>query len=79
MINSKRNKKDGYTMFGLDNSLNFSGQLNNDFIINFKKDMEEIGNVETETGRVFEIKFNKEKKEYTLYFINPFLYLYYKI
>jgi hypothetical protein len=79
MINSKRNKKDGYTMFGLNNSLDISGQLNNDFIINFKKDMEDIGNVETETGRVFEIKFNKEKKEYTLYFINPYLYLYYKI
>ena len=53
MINSKRNKKDGYTMFGLNNSLDISRQLNNDFIINFKKDMEEIGNVETETGRVF--------------------------
>ena len=79
MLNSKRNKKDGYTVFGLKNSVDISGQLNNDFIINFKKDVEEIGNVETETGKVFEIKFNKDKKEYTLYFINPYLYLYYKI
>lgn len=79
MINSKRNKKDGYTVFGLKNSVDISGKLNNDFIINFKRDVDEIGNVETETGKVFEIKFNKDKKEYTLYFINPYLYLYYKI
>ena len=42
MSNSKRNKnknkKDGYTMFGLKNSMDISGQLNNDFIINFEKD-----------------------------------------
>lgn len=79
MLNSKRNKKDGYTVFGLNNSVDISGKLNSDFIINFKRDIDEIGNVETETGKVFEIKFNKERKEYTLYFINPYLYLYYKI
>jgi hypothetical protein len=79
MVNSKRNKKDGYTVFGLKNSVDISGQLNNDFIINFKRDIEEIGNVDTESGKVFEIKFNKERKEYTLYFVNPFLYIYYKI
>ena len=79
MVNSKRNKKDGYAVFGLNNSVDISGKLNNDFIINFKKDKDEIGNIETETGKVFEIKFNKDKKEYTLYFLNPFLYLYYKI
>ncbi len=79
MINSKRNKKDGYTAFGLNNSVDINGKLNNDFIINFKRDKEEIGNVETESGKVFEIKFNKERKEYTLYFVNPYLYIYYKI
>ena len=79
MVHSKRNKKDGYTVFGLKNSVDISGQLNNDFIINFKKDFDEVGNIDTETGKVFEIKFNKERKEYTLYFINPYLYLYYKI
>ena len=45
MVNSKRNKKDGYTVFGLKNSIDISGQLNNDFIINFKRDIDEIGNV----------------------------------
>ena len=75
MINSKRNKKDGYTAFGLNNSVDINGKLNNDFIINFKRDKEEIGNVETESGKVFEIKFNKERKEYTLYFVNPYLYI----
>ncbi len=79
MRNSKRNKKDGYTVFGLRNTVDISGQLNNDFIINFKREIDEIGNVETETGKVFEIIFHKESKEYTLYFINPYLYLYYKI
>ena len=79
MIGSKRNKKDGFTVFGLKNSVDHSGQLNNDFIINFNKSYDEIGNIETETGKVFEIIFNKSKKEYTLYFINPFLYLFYKI
>jgi len=79
MIGSKRKKKDGFTVFGLKNTVDHSGQLNNDFIINFNKSFDEIGNIETETGKVFEIIFNKSKKEYTLYFINPFLYLFYKI
>jgi len=79
MIGSKRKKKDGFTVFGLKNSVDHSGQLNNDFIINFNKSYDEIGNIETESGKVFEIIFNKSKKEYTLYFINPFLYLFYKI
>ena len=76
MVSSKRNKKDGYTVFGLNNSVDISGQLNSDFVINFKKDTDEIGKIETKSGKVFEIKFNKERKEYTLYFINPYLYLY---
>ena len=79
MIGSKRKKKDGFTVFGLKNSVDHSGHLNNDFIINFNKSFDEIGNFETESGKVFEIIFNKKKKEYTLYFINPFLYLFYKI
>jgi len=79
MIGSKRKKKDGFTVFGLKNTVDHSGQLNNDFIINFNKSFDEIGNIETETGKVFEIIFNKSKKEYTLYFINSFLYLFYKI
>ena len=79
MIGSKRKKKDGFTVFGLKNTVDHSGHLNNDFIINFNKSYDEIGNVETESGKVFEIVFNKKKKEYTLYFINPFLYLFYKI
>ena len=79
MVGSKRKKKDGFTVFGLKNSVDHSGHLNNDFIINFNKSFDEIGNFETESGKVFEIIFNKKKKEYTLYFINPFLYLFYKI
>jgi len=79
MLNGKRNKKDGFSVFGLKNTIDRSGQLNNDFLINFNKDLDEIGDIETESGKVFEIIFNKKNKEYTLYFINPYLYLYYKI
>jgi len=79
MVNSKRNKKDGYTVFGLKNSVDISGQLNNDFLINFNKSSEDYGNMDTESGKVFQIIFNKKSKEYILYFINPYLYLYYKI
>ena len=79
MINSKRNKKDGFTFFGTNNSRDITGQFNNDFIINFKKGEHDTGIIETETGKVFEIIFNKKNKEYSLFFINPYLYLYYKI
>ena len=81
MVNSKRNKKDGFTVFGLKNSVDISGQLNNDFIINFNKTSEDYDNLnaDTESGKVFQITFNKKSKEYILYFINPYLYLYYKI
>ena len=78
MINSKKNKKDGFTIFGLRNSKDIP-ELNIDFIINFDKPTEELGNIETLSGKVFEIIFNKKTKEYTLFFINPYLYLYYKI
>ena len=78
MINSKKNKKDGFTIFGLRNSKDIP-ELNIDFIINFDKPTEEFGNIEALSGKVFEIIFNKKTKEYTLFFINPYLYLYYKI
>ena len=81
MVNSKRNKKDGFTVFGLKNSVDISGQLNNDFIINFNKQSEDYENMnaDTESGKVFQIIFNKKSKDYILYFINPYLHLYYKI
>ena len=81
MVNSKRNKKDGITVFGFKNSVDISGQLNNDFIINFNKQSEDYENMnaDTESGKVFQIIFNKKSKDYILYFLNPYLYLYYKI
>ena len=78
MINSKTNKKDGFTIFGLRNSKDIP-ELNIDFIINFDKPTEEFGNIEALSWKVFEIIFNKKTKEYTLFFVNPYLYLYYKI
>lgn len=64
MVNSKRNKKDGFTVFGLKNSVDISGQLNNDFIINFNKQSEDYENMnaDTESGKVFQIIFNKKVK-----------------
>ena len=73
MLNSKRNKKDGFTIFGLKNTKDI------DFIINFDKQLEEVGNMEGISGKVFEIVFNKKIKEYSLFFVNPYLYLFYKI
>ena len=35
--------------------------------------------IETNTGRVFEIYYNKKTKDYTLRFLHPALILYYKI
>ena len=78
MINRKKKKKDGFTIFGLRNSKDIP-ELNIDFIINFDKPTEEFGNIEALSGKVFEIIFNKKTKEYTLFFVNPYLYLYYKI
>ena len=66
MLNSKINKKGGYASFGLKKSVDISWKLNNDFIINFKKDAEGKGNLEAKTGKVIEIKFNKEKKNNSL-------------
>lgn len=77
MLNGKRNKKDGFTIFGLKN--NKDEQINSDFLINFDKEINEMGNIQNLSGKVFEIFFNKKTKEYSLYFVNPYLYLYYKI
>ena len=55
MINTKRNKKYGYNVFWLKNSVDTSGKLNNDFIINFKRDVDEIGNVETEKAKFLKL------------------------
>ena len=73
MLNSKRNKKDGFTIFGLKNTKDI------DFIVNFDKPIDEVRNMDAISGKVFEIVFSKKLKEYSLFFVNPYLYLYYKI
>ena len=73
MLNSKRNKKDGFTIFGLRNTKDI------DFIVNFDKPIDEVRNMDVISGKVFEIVFSKKLKEYSLFFVNPYLYLYYKI
>jgi len=77
--NSLRKEKDDHVFFGLKNKSNYAGILYNDFIINFFWHQDDAEVIETNTGRVFEIYYNKKTKDYTLKFLHPNLILYYKI
>jgi len=77
--NSLRKEKDDHVFFGIKNKSNYAGVMYNDLIINFFWHQEDVDIVETNTGRVFEIYYNKITKDYTLKFIHPNLMLYYKI
>ena len=77
--NSLRKEKDDHVFFGLKNKSNYAGVMYNDFIINFFWHQEDVDIIETITGRVFEIYYNKKTKDYTLKFLHPNLILYYKI
>ena len=77
--NTRRKQSDDHVYFGLKNQKNPSSCFNyNDIIINYVP-CEEAESVETTTGRVFEIFYNKTSKDYTLKFLHPNLILYYKI
>ena len=73
--NSLRKEKSDHVFFGIKNILNNSNESYNDLIINYFCQEEDI----TNTGRVFEIFYNKKEKEYLLRFLHPNLILYYKI
>jgi hypothetical protein len=73
--NSLRKEKSDHVFFGIKNILNNSNESYNDLILNFFCQEEDI----TSTGRVFEIYYNKNDKEYSLRFLHPNLILYYKI
>ena len=77
--NSLRKEKDDHVFFGIKNKSNYAGAMFNDLIINFFWHQEDVDIVETNTGRVFEIYYNKMTKDYSLKFIHPNLMLYYKI
>ena len=77
--NSLRKEKDEHVFFGLKNKPNFAGALYNDLIINFFWHQDDVDMIEKNTGRVFEIYYNKKTKDYTLKFLHPNLILYYKI
>jgi len=77
--NSLRKEKDDHVFFGIKNKSNYAGVMFNDLIINFFWHQEDVDIVETNTGRVFEIYYNKITKDYTLKFLHPNLMLYYKI
>ena len=77
--NSLRKEKDDHVFFGIKNKSNYAGVMFNDLIINFFWHQEDVDIVETNTGRVFEIYYNKMTKDYSLKFIHPNLMLYYKI
>ena len=75
----RKEKKDDHVFFGLKNILNSYNDSYNDLIINFFYQKEDSDLIETNTGRVFEIYYNKKGKEYMLHFLHPNLILYYKI
>ena len=80
LINSMRKMKDDHVFFGIKCKSNASCCFNyNDIIINYLYQIEEEDAIETDTGRIFEIFYNKTSKDYSLKFLHPTLILYYKI
>ena len=72
--------KDDHVFFGIKCKSNASCCFNyNDIIINYLYQIEEEDAIETDTGRIFEIFYNKTSKDYSLKFLHPTLILYYKI
>ena len=61
------------------NISNKSGESYNDLIINFFYKNEDMDLMETDTGRAFEIFYNKRSREYILRFLHPNIILYYRI
>ena len=77
---SMRKQKDEHVFFGIKTKNNSSTCfVYNDIIVNYICSIEEADTIETETGRVFEIYYNKGSKDYSLRFLHPNLILYYKI
>ena len=76
---SLRKEKNDHVFFGVKNILNKAGESYNDLIINFFYQDQDKNIIETKTGRVFEIFYNKKIKEYILHFLHPNLILYSKI
>ena len=68
---SLRKEKDEHVFFGVKNILNKSGEPYNDLIINFFYHDEDTDLLETNTGRAFEIFYNKRVREYVLRFLHP--------
>jgi hypothetical protein len=80
LVNSMRKVKDEHVFFGIKCKLNASSCFAyNDIIINYFYPIEEEETIETNTGRIFEIFYNKTSKDYSLKFLHPNLILYYKI
>ena len=79
--NSLRKKADNIVFFGLKECMDYKGNSFNDYIINYKSKYDEMGDevMNSNTGRIFKIYFNKKLKEYMLYFMHSSLLLYYKI
>ena len=72
-----RQQKDEHVFFGIKTKNNSSTCfVYNDIIVNYICSIEEAETIETETGRVFEIYYNKSSKDYSLRFLLV-LYQYY--
>ena len=79
MKNGLRKKNDDFVYFGIKKTKDYKGDLYNDFIINFNYQQENNDTIGSNTGRVFEIYYNKKIKDYVLYFLHRNIFLYYKI
>ena len=82
MINGLRNKKDSQTFFGLNDSVDYKGTFYNDFVINYIMENDNDNLMKKKkfsTGRVFNISFHKNTKDYNLYMIHDSLIIYYEI
>ena len=76
---SLRKKNDDFVYFGLKKTKDYKGDFFNDYIINYNYQPDENDVLDSNTGRVFQIYYNKKIKDYILYFLNRNIILYYKI
>ena len=77
--NSLKTDKNDHVSFGIKIISNKSGEPYNDFLINFFYHQNDAKLIETNTGTIFEIFYNKKINEYIFHFLHPNLIVYYKI
>jgi hypothetical protein len=77
LINSRRQKNDNQTFFGITEGNDYTGTPYNDFIINLQNENNE--DKIPSNGRIFGISYSKKTHDYQLYILNGNYYIYYEI